>query len=80
MEKGIPTIGPRGIQFRSRLEAKYALLFEFLNLQYDYESLDLANYIPDFVLYFKKNRNLLVEVKGLIIDKFREAAGNWGKC
>jgi|GEM_PF-4048858 len=74
MIKGIPTIGPRGINFRSRLEAKYALLFEYLNWMWSFEPEDLKGYIPDFLLHFEKNRNLLVEIKGQLDLSFREAA------
>ena len=51
----------RGVQFRSRLEAKYACLFDQLGWVWDYEQLDYDGYIPDFTLAFKKP--MLVEVK-----------------
>src|SRR6185369_17742242 len=58
--KAIPTMY-RGVQFRSRLEAKYACLFDQLGWVWDYEQLDYDGYIPDFTLAFKKP--MLVEVK-----------------
>ncbi len=46
---GIPTMYS-GIQFRSRLEARYALLFDALGLTWHYEPLDLAGYVPDYIV------------------------------
>jgi len=63
IHKGIPTIGPRGIQFRSRIEAHWAYLFDELGWDWEYEPIDLNGYIPDFVLKFPP-RHVLVEVKG----------------
>jgi hypothetical protein len=71
--RGIPTRGPRDICFRSRLETKYAHLFDHLGWQWDYEPLDLKSYLPDFMLSFNSGR-LLVEVKGNLAVDFREAA------
>lgn len=48
-------------RFRSRLEARWAALFDLLRWPWIYEPVDLAGYIPDFVLNF--HRPLLVEVK-----------------
>jgi hypothetical protein len=50
-----------GTQFRSRLEARWACLFDQLGLEWEYEPFDAAGYIPDFVL--PGGRPLLVEVK-----------------
>lgn len=61
-KKGICTIGPRGINFRSRVEAKWATFFDLLGLDWSYEPYDLEGYIPDFILVFDK-MELLVEVK-----------------
>lgn len=59
----------RGIQtryggciFRSRLEARWAAFFDLLDWPWEYEPLDLAGYIPDFVLTFP-HAPVLVEVK-----------------
>lgn len=49
MHASIPTTY-RGIRFRSRLEAKYACLFDLLGWSWEYEPLDLNGWIPDFVL------------------------------
>lgn len=40
-----------GIVFRSRLEARWAMMFNLLGWTYDYEpSIDLDGYIPDFAI------------------------------
>lgn len=57
---GIPTLY-RGIRFRSRLEARWAAFFDQVGWPWTYEPLDLAGYIPDFLLRFAEA--LLVEVK-----------------
>lgn len=57
----VPTLY-RGIRFRSRLEAKWAAFFDRCDWQWLYEPIDLAGYIPDFVLQFSAGP-LLVEVK-----------------
>jgi hypothetical protein len=62
--KGIPTVGPRGIQFRSRIEAQWAYLFEDFGWNWEYEPIDLNGYIPDFIITFPNNKQLLIEVKG----------------
>ena len=56
----IPTVF-RGVQFRSRLEARWAALFQALRWSWTYEPCDYNGWIPDFVLNF--HRPLLVEVK-----------------
>jgi hypothetical protein len=45
----IPT-AYRGIQFRSRLEARICCFLDQYNLVWDYEPLDLKNYIPDLIV------------------------------
>jgi len=49
--KAYPTLY-RGIQFRSRLEAKWAAFFDNLGWPWEYEPIDLDGYIPDFILTF----------------------------
>jgi hypothetical protein len=61
--KGIPTIGVRGIQFRSRIEAQWAYIFENLEWNWEYEPLDLDGYIPDFIINFYDSE-ILIEIKG----------------
>jgi hypothetical protein len=57
----IPTVYA-GVQFRSRLEARWAAFFDLLRWPWDYEPIDLAGYIPDFVI--RAREPFLVEVKG----------------
>ena len=65
--KSIPTIGPRGLRFRSRLEAKLAFVFDKLGLNWHFEPIDMDGYIPDFLIDNGDGSTLLVEVKGTII-------------
>jgi hypothetical protein len=71
---GIETVY-RGIRFRSRAEARWAAFFDLCGWRWSYEPLDLAGYIPDFIIEPATNRYaerpwqwevspLLVEVKG----------------
>lgn len=69
MSDALPT-EYRGVRMRSRLEARWAAFFCELGWGWEYEPLDLAWYIPDFVLRFYKP--LLVEIKPAIsIDHLR---------
>ncbi len=54
----IPTMY-RGVQFRSRLEARWAAYFDLTAFKWAYEPLDLKGYIPDFLI----EGEILVEVK-----------------
>jgi hypothetical protein len=64
--KGIPT-KYAGVQFRSRLEARWAALFDLWGWAWLYEPLDLDGYIPDFILTDANNgEGVLVEVKPAI--------------
>jgi hypothetical protein len=56
----------RGIQFRSRLEATWAAMFDELRWPWEYEPLELPGYIPDFVLRFTEP--ILVEVKPAVTE------------
>lgn len=48
-QHGIPTMYA-GIQFRSRLEAQWAAMFDLLKWPWDYEPFDCNGWIPDFLL------------------------------
>lgn len=50
-----------GIEYRSRLEAKWAAFFTLIGWQHTYEPFDGDGYIPDFLIH--GDRPLLVEVK-----------------
>lgn len=71
---GIPTLY-RGVRMRSRLEARWARFFDALGWGWQYEPLDLAGYIPDFVLRLDAGP-LLVEVKPAVelsaLDEHRD--------
>ena len=58
--KPIPKIY-RGIQYRSTLEAKWAVFFDLCGWKYEYEPCNFNGWIPDFVLYDKFN--VFVEIK-----------------
>ncbi len=49
-----------GVQFRSRLEARWAAFFDLLGWTWAYEPIDLDGYIPDFILTADRR---LIEVK-----------------
>jgi len=66
----------KGYLFRSRLEARWAVFFDFCGVDYEYEpeGYDLGNglmYLPDFLLHGVDGRDggdLYVEVKGQMTD------------
>lgn len=61
-----------GINFRSRLEAKWARFFDLVGWRYEYEPVDLNGYIPDFVLKFGK-MPVYVEIKpSLTVDELEK--------
>ena len=51
-----------GINFRSRLEAKWACFFDNIGWRYEYEPIDLNGYIPDFLIKGSHSQ-FFVEVK-----------------
>lgn len=60
-----------GVHFRSRLEARYAAMFDLFGWMWEYEPVDLDGYIPDFLLrdvimFSRANKHpadVLVEIK-----------------
>lgn len=58
---GIPN-SYKGRNYRSLLETRWAIMFEKLGWQAEYEPFELNGWIPDFILIGKKE-SLLVEVK-----------------
>lgn len=62
--KAIPTCFD-GIDFRSRLEAKWAAFFQRIGWSYTYEPFDADGYIPDFVIHGESP--LLVEIKPAVV-------------
>jgi hypothetical protein len=73
----------KGIEFRSRLEAKWAVMFNQLGWTWEYEPIDLHGYIPDFHIDFGIHQ-FFVEIKPAMttaklwpaLDKARSAIGN----
>jgi hypothetical protein len=61
MTGAIPTIYNR-VRYRSRLEARWAIMFDWLGWKHQYEPIDGHGYIPDFILP-DRERPLIVEVK-----------------
>lgn len=69
--KACPTVY-KGIEYRSRLEARWAVFFEQIGWRTTYEPLDGDRYIPDLVV--DGPRPLLVAIKPatLVTDYLRE--------
>lgn len=61
-----------GVQFRSRLEARWAAFFDMVGWPWEYEPFDLPGYIPDFAVRPNFNESfMLFEVKPYTeIDEF----------
>lgn len=60
----------KGVQFRSRLEARWAVFFDLVGWKWEYEPIDLPGWSPDFRVEFKcshsecnGSHSLLVEIK-----------------
>jgi hypothetical protein len=60
----IPTVY-MGTLFRSRLEARWAALFDLLDIEWDYEPFDLKGYVPDLLIQLKVP--VLVECKPITL-------------
>lgn len=60
--KAHPTVY-NGVRFRSRLEARWACVFDLLGWRWTYEPIDLNGWVPDFGLMGASGRYCLVEVK-----------------
>ena len=56
----IPTLYS-GVQFRSRLEARWAVMFDLIGWKWIYEPFDANGYIPDFKIL--NDGGFIVEVK-----------------
>lgn len=75
----------RGVVFRSRLEARYAALFEGYGWEWKYEPVNLSGWVPDFsVVVGGAERAALVEVKPLGVEhrglvKGRMVRGAWDR-
>lgn len=60
-----------GVQFRSRLEARWAAFFDIAGWRWQYEPIDLAGWIPDFRLCGKVPA--LCEVKPIDFAEFSDS-------
>lgn len=62
---GMPAIETfyRGTFFRSRLEARYAALFDLCRWSWVYEPCDFNGWFPDFALIGEQGNRVFVEVK-----------------
>ena len=72
-----------GVQFRSRLEARWAAFFDLAGWEWEYEPIDLVGWSPDFKLTIpclhsecNGQHVLLVEVK----PYFHLSYFNWHQC
>jgi hypothetical protein len=70
MMAAIPTTY-RGVNFRSRLEARWAVFFDALGWDWQYEPVDLNGWIPDFFIPTKSGINLAIEVKPIFFHDDR---------
>jgi hypothetical protein len=60
----------KGVLYRSRLEAKWAVFFDLIGWKFDYEPYDLEKWSPDFKVTTEAGSSFLVEVKPeILIDK-----------
>lgn len=71
--KAIPTTYA-GVNFRSRLEARWAAFFDLADIKWEYEPFDLEGWCPDFLLKTEPSL-ILAEVKPIDLgDKKRHDA------
>lgn len=78
--KAIPTTYA-GVNFRSRLEARWAAFFDLCGWTWDYEPIDLEGWVPDFKLTIG-SVVILVEVKPIdeTCSNAEELADAFGKA
>lgn len=65
------------VQFRSRLEARWAAFFDIVGWKWDYEPFDLDGWTPDFLI--KGKVPTLVEVKPAYFSEFESLSINQAK-
>lgn len=75
--KAIPTTYA-GVNFRSRLEARWAAFFDLCGWEWDYEPFDLEGWAPDFML--KGKTKALVEVKPIDFSNKEKSAFRQAKA
>lgn len=78
-----------GVQYRSRLEARWAAFFDLIGWQHEYEPIDLPGWSPDFRVVFPcghsecpATHELLVEIKPYFsLSQFKgHASGRYLGC
>lgn len=57
-----------GVRFRSRLEARWAAFFDLCGWRWEYEPVDLAGWVPDFVLHMPL-ASVYCEVKPVLLRR-----------
>jgi hypothetical protein len=82
--KAIPTTYA-GVNFRSRLEARWAAFFDLADIKWEYEPFDLEGWAPDFMLRTEVC-NVLCEVKpvdlsprGVDTSAYKKAEQYWSR-
>lgn len=58
----------KNTKFRSRLEARWAVFFDLIGWSWQYEEYDLRGWTPDFIIYGKNKRIVLIEVKPYLTE------------
>lgn len=76
--KAIPTTYA-GVNFRSRLEARWAAFFDLAEIRWEYEPFDLEGWAPDFLLRTKVC-NVLCEVKPVDLSDRTETTAAYRKA
>lgn len=76
--KAIPTTY-NNVQFRSRLEARWAAFFDLAGIEWDYEPFDLDGWAPDFLLRTAVG-HVLVEVKPVDTHTHKLSEGIFDKA
>lgn len=56
----------KGVTFRSKLEKKWAMMFDYLGWKWQYEPFEIDKYTPDFLVKINNREEWVVEVKPII--------------
>lgn len=70
------SIAVDGVQYRSRLEAKWALFFQLVGWDASYEQDPTGKWLPDFAITAPDGRKVLAEVKPIRIEHGWPIAGS----
>lgn len=78
--KAIPTVY-RGRRYRSRLEARWAAMFDQLRWTHEYEPYDLSGWAPDFLISMPDDsQRVLVEIKPITECHEETMERMWKAC